>query len=55
MRLSLAMPLNDGIRLQAGWTREFADAADRLFRDGFSLSLSLPAIAAPAVDSDGAP
>ncbi|MBK6898840.1 MAG: hypothetical protein IPH09_06100 [bacterium] len=55
LRLSLEMPLSDEIRLQAGWTREFADAADRLFRDGLFLGLALPGLDAPEGNVDAAP
>lgn len=55
LQLALSWPLNDEVRLQAGWTHEFAGAADRLFRDGFSLGLSLPGISAPAGKVDESP
>ncbi len=54
-RLALELPLHGEIRLQAGWTREFAGASDRLYRDGFSLGLALPALATPDGNVDGAP
>jgi hypothetical protein len=55
LQLALSWPLDGEVRLQAGWTHEFADAADRLFRDGFSLGLSLPGISAPAGKVDESP
>jgi len=55
LRLALELPLRGELRLQAGWTREFADAPDRLFRYGFCLGLALPALVVPGGNVDEAP
>jgi len=55
LRLSLELPLSAGIRLQTAWTRELADAGDRLYRDGLMLGLALPGQEAPDVNLDGEP
>lgn len=53
LRADLAFPATAGVRVAVSWSRDLADAGDRIYRDGFYVTLTLPGLVAKKDEPTG--